>query len=212
MNPTDFRVRRATIEDLPALTALWQSMNLPVNGRDRRLTEFQIATDAAGKLAGAIGFQLVGKQGLIHSEGFTDFGVADIVRPMLWERLQTVATNHGTVRAWTKEIAPFWKQIGLAEPDAETLAKLPVFSSDQPGKWLTIKLREDIEEVLSLDKEFELFKQSAEQQSLAALSQAKILKTVATALAVILAIVVVVAVVYMMSHQNPGGPAPVSRP
>jgi hypothetical protein len=202
MSPNDFRVRRATIEDLPALTVLWQSMNLPVNGLDRRLTEFQVATDAAGKLVGAIGFQLVRKQGLIHSEGFTDFGVADTVRPMLWERLQMVATNHGTVRAWTKEIAPFWKQIGLAEPDAETLAKLPVFSSnEQPGKWLTIKLREDIEEVLSLDKEFELFKQSAEQQSQAAFNQAKMLKTIATIAAIILAIVVVAGSIYMMRNN-----------
>ena len=103
MNPTEFRVRRATIEDLPDLTALWQSMNLPVNGLDRRLTEFQVATDAAGKIVGAVGLQLVGKQGLVHSEGFTDFGVTDIVRPMLWERLQMVAANHGIVRAWTKE-------------------------------------------------------------------------------------------------------------
>jgi hypothetical protein len=202
MNPSDFRVRRATIEDLPALTALWQSMNLPVNGLDRRLTEFQVATDAAGKLVGAVGFQLVGKQGLIHSEGFTDFGMADTVRPMLWERLQMVATNHGTVRAWTKEIAPFWKQIGLAEPDAETLGKLPVFSANElPGKWLTLKLREDVEEVLSLDKEFELFKQSAEQQSQAAFNQAKMLKTIATIAAIILAIVVVAGSIYMMRNN-----------
>ena len=204
MNPSDFRVRRATIEDLPALTALWQSMNLPINGLDRRLTEFQVATDVAGKIVGAIGFQLVGKQGLIHSEGFTDFGVTDIVRPMLWERLQMVATNHGTVRVWTKEIAPFWKQIGLAEPDAETLAKLPVFSSNElPGKWLTIKLREDVEELLSLDKEFELFKQSAEQESQAALSQAKTLKTIATVAAIILGILVIVVSLYMLRKSPP---------
>lgn len=202
MNPSDFRVRRATIEDLPALTALWQSMNLPASGLDRRLTEFQVATDAAGKLVGAIGFQLVGKQGLIHSEGFTDFGVADTVRPMLWERLQMVATNHGIVRAWTKEIAPFWKQTGLAEPDADTLSKLPAFSSNEvPGKWFTIKLREDVEEVLSLDKEFELFKQSAQQQSEAAMNQAKTLKTIATIAAIILAIIVVVGSIYLMKNN-----------
>ena len=206
MNPADFKIRRATIEDLPALTALWQTMNLPVNGLDRRLTEFQVATDAAGKLVGAIGFQLVGKQGLIHSEGFTDFGVTDIVRPMLWERLQMVATNHGTVRVWTKEIAPFWKQIGLVEPDADTLTKLPLFANDQPGKWLTIKLREDVEELLSVDKEFELFKQTAAQQSQAALNQAKILKTIATVLAIILAVGVIVGAVYVL--RNNAAPLP----
>lgn len=203
MNPTDFRVRRATIEDLPALTALWQSMNLPVNGLDRRLTEFQVATDAAGKLVGAVGFQLVGKQGLIHSEGFTDFGVTDVVRPMLWERLQMVATNHGTVRAWTKEIAPFWRQIGLAEPEADTLTKLPVFSSsEQPGKWLTIKLREDIEEVLSLDKEFEKFAVMSKMEAQAALGQAKVFKTIALTAAVLLGIGVLIATVMLILHEK----------
>ena len=201
MNPTEFRVRRATIEDLPDLTALWQSMNLPVNGLVRRLTEFQVATDAAGKIVGAVGLQLVGKQGLVHSEGFTDFGVTDIVRPMLWERLQMVAANHGIVRAWTKEVAPFWKQTGLAEPDAETLTKLPAFASEEPGKWFTIKLREDIEEVLSLDKEFELFKQSTAQQSQTALNQAKLLKTIATISAIILAVAVLVAVIFMLRNN-----------
>jgi len=201
MNPTDFRVRRATIEDLPALTALWQSMHLGTAGLDRRLTEFQVATDVAGKLVGAIGFQIVGKQGLIHSEGFTDFGVADVVRPLLLERLQAVATNHGTVRVWTKEVAPFWKQIDLVPPDAEALAKLPPAWGDLPGDWLTLKLREDVEEVLSLDKEFELFKHSAEQQSQAALKQAKFLKTLATVTAVILAVIVLVGVIYMMRNN-----------
>lgn len=201
MNATDFKVRRATIEDLPALTALWQSMNLGAVGLDRRLTEFQVATDASGKLVGAIGLQLGGKQGLIHSEGFTDFGVTDVVRPMLWERLQMVAANHGTVRVWTKEVAPFWKQIGLAAPDAETLAKLPPAWSDHPGDWLVLKLREDVEEILSMDKEFELFKQSSAQQSQVAISQAKTLKTLATAAAVLLGLVVVVALVLMLKNN-----------
>lgn len=201
MNATDFRVRRATIEDLPALTALWQSMNLPVNGLDRRLTEFQVATDAAGKLVGAIGFQIGGKHGLIHSEGFTDFGVAETVRPMLWERLQMVSANHGTVRVWTKELAPFWKQLGLTAPDAETLGKLPPAWSNDRGEWLTLKLREDVEEMLSMDKEFELFKQSAAQQSHEAIAQAKTLKTIATVVAVVLALVVLGASIYMMKNN-----------
>jgi len=201
MNATDFKARRATIDDLPALTALWQSMRLGTQGLDRRLTEFQVATDASGKLVGAIGFQLVGKQGLIHSEGFTDFGVADIVRPMLMERLEMVAANNGTVRAWTKEVAPFWKQAGMLAPDAEALGKLPPAWSNHPGEWLTIKLREDVEEVLSMDKEFELFKQSAAQQSEIAINQAKTLKTIATIAAVILAIIVLVGSIYMMKNN-----------
>ena len=196
MNSNSFQVRRATIEDLTALTALWHSMNLPVNGLDRRLTEFQVATDAAGKIVGAIGFQLVGKQALIHSEGFTDFGVTDIVRPMLWERLQMVAANHGIVRAWTKEVAPFWKQISLTRPDAEALTKLPPMWSEQPGEWLTIKLREDVEEALSTDKEFALYVQAERESSRAALGTAKVMNKVALALAILLAVGVMIALIY----------------
>jgi hypothetical protein len=120
---------------------------------------------------------------------------------MLWERLQMVAANHGTVRAWTKEVAPFWKQIGLAAPDAGALAKLPPTWSNHPGEWLTIKFREDVEEVLSLDKEFEMFKQTAQQQSEAALNQARLLKTIATIVAIIFAVVVIVGLIYMVRHN-----------
>lgn len=201
MNANDFRVRRATIDDLPDLTALWQSMNLPVNGLDRRLTEFQVATDAAGKLVGAVGFQLAGKQGLVHSEGYTDFGVTDVVRPMLWERLQTVAANHGTVRVWTKEAAPFWKQIGLTPPDTETLTKFPPAWSGQPGEWLTIKLREDVEEALSLDKEFALYVQAEKESTRAALGTAKVMNKIAMTLAILLAVGVIIALVYFSRGQ-----------
>ena len=204
MNPADFRVRRATIEDLPELTALWQSMNLAGDGLDRRLTEFQVAVDAQGRIAGAIGFQLAGKQALLHSEGFPDFSVADVVRSLLWERLQVLAANHGTIRVWSQERAPFWAHNVFSPADAETLAKLPPAWKQTPGNWLTIKLREDVEEILSLDKEFALFAESERERSRAALSQAKLLKTIATVIAVILGVVVLIVSVYLVLKKTPG--------
>lgn len=206
MNAPDFRVRRATIEDLPALAALWQSMRLPANELERQLTEFQVAVDADGIVIGAVGFQIVGKNGLIHSEGFTDYGAADTLRPLLWERLQMLAANHGTVRAWTKETTPFWRQAGLAKPDADALAKLPPAWAALPGDWLALKLREDVEEILSTDKEFELFKQSAKRESEAALGQARVLKTIATVGAIILGIAVLIASVMLVLHKTPTSP------
>lgn len=203
MNASEFTVRRATVEDLPALTALWQSMNLPSNGLDRRLTEFQVAVDAAGKLVGAVGFQVAGKQALLHSEGFTDFGVADTVRPLLWERLQTVAANHGTVRVWTQESAPFWKQNVFTRPEADTLTKLPPVWAESAGEWFCLKLREDVEEVLSLDKEFALFAETERERSRSTLQQARVLKTLATIVAVILAIVVLAGSIYALRHNFP---------
>lgn len=191
------RARRATIEDLPALTALWQTMRFPAGELERQLTEFQVVADENGAVVGAIGFQVAGKNGLIHSEAYTDFGLADSLRPLLWERLKMVAANHGTVRAWTRETAPFWPQIGLAKPDEESLTKLPLVWKDQPGELLVLKLREDVEEVLSADKEFEMFKQSERARSESALGTAKTMQKVATALALLLGAAVVIALIYM---------------
>ncbi|MEY4387561.1 MAG: hypothetical protein RLY20_2844 [Verrucomicrobiota bacterium] len=197
MNAAEYRARRATIEDLPALSALWQTMRFPAGELERRLTEFQVAIDGAGSVLGAIGFQVAGKNGLIHSEAYTDFGLADALRPIIWERLKMVAANHGIVRAWTREPAPFWLQIGLTRPDEEAMTKFPPTWNDYPGDLLVIKLREDVEEVLSADKEFEMFKQSERARSEAALSAAKGLQKAAAIAALILAVAVIIGLIYM---------------
>lgn len=177
-------------------------MNLPVPELERRLTEFQVAVDAGGALVGAVGFQIAGKQGLVHSEGFTDFGAADTVRPLLWERIKMLASNHGTMRAWTKEATQFWKQT-LDKPDEAALAKLPPLWAALPGDWLMLKLREDLEEVLSLDKEFEKFAVMSKMESQTALGQAKVFKSIALAAALLLGIGVLIAVVMMLMNQKP---------
>src|SRR6476619_3515349 len=77
---SNYRVRRATLEDIGALTELWKSMRFPIEDLSRRVTEFQVAESSDGKLLGALGLQMVEKQGRIHSEGFTDFSVAEQLR------------------------------------------------------------------------------------------------------------------------------------
>jgi N-acetylglutamate synthase-like GNAT family acetyltransferase len=203
MNLSDFKVRRATVEDLPALSPIWQSMKLDASALEKRLTEFQIAEDNKGKVVGTIGYQMIGKHALIHSEGFTDFGLADGVRPLLWERLKMLAANHGTVRVWTKESARFWSQETLTTPDAATLEKLPETWRALPGNWFTFKLREDLEEVLSLDKEFAMFAEAERERSRSALGQAKVLKTIATVLALLLGLAVLVASVMLALQKAP---------
>src|SRR5690349_16355360 len=98
MTAPTFRVRRATLDDIGVLSGIWESMRLPVDELSRRITEFQVAEDPNGAIIGAVGLQLLQKQGLIHSEGFTDFALADQVRPLIWERLRAVANNHGLLR------------------------------------------------------------------------------------------------------------------
>jgi N-acetylglutamate synthase-like GNAT family acetyltransferase len=202
MSSTQFRVRRATLDDIGQLTALWNIMAFPAEDLARRITEFQLAETMDGKLIGAVALQITQRQGRVHSEAFNDFAHAEQVRPLLWERLQAVATNHGLLRLWTQEQAPFWAHSGLTHPDPETLANMPAVWRGLPGKWLTLKLKEDLEEVISADKEFALFMESEKQRSQRALRQAKVLKFIATLLAFGVLIVVLIGA-FLLFRRNP---------
>ena len=50
MTPPNHRVRRATLDDLPALKPLWESMRFSVEDLEKRLTEFQVAENAQGEI------------------------------------------------------------------------------------------------------------------------------------------------------------------
>lgn len=197
----NYRVRRATFEDLGPLTELWQSMRFPAEDLAKRITEFQVAESEDGKVAGAVGLQICEKQGLIHSEGFRDFAVADRVRPMLWDRINALANNHGLLRLWTAEQAPFWHQCGMVQPDAETQQKLPVAFRGISGQWHTIKLREDLEALVSADKEFAVFMESERARTQQAMRQAKVLKVVATLVALGLFALVVVGILFLLKNN-----------
>ena len=73
MNAPNYRVRRATLDDIGQLTALWQSMNFPIEELSRRITDFQVAETAEGTIVGVVALQMAERQGRIHSEAFTDF-------------------------------------------------------------------------------------------------------------------------------------------
>ncbi len=165
MTLANYRVRRATLDDIGQLTRLWQAMHLRADELSKRITEFQVVESSEGEVIGAVGLQQMERQGRLHSEAFTDFGLADQLRPQLWDRVQSVATNNGLLRLWTQEQAPFWSRCGLAKADAESLEKLPGSWRDFKGQWLTVKLREDIEAVLSADKEFAVFMQSERRRT-----------------------------------------------
>jgi N-acetylglutamate synthase-like GNAT family acetyltransferase len=201
MNVNEYRVRRATLEDLEALGALWRSMQYPVEELGRRVTEFQVAESSAGELVGAVGMRIVERQGLIHSESFGDFALADPLRPRLWERLQSLANNQGLLRVWTQERAPFWSHNGLVKPDAAALEALPAAWRELPGAWLTLKLREDIDKLASADKEFAIFMQAEKARTQRALQRAKVLKAAATLVALAL-LGLVIAGAFYLYRQN----------
>ncbi len=198
MNSSDYHVRRATLDDIGQLTALWNAMNFPAAELAKRPTEFQVTEGADGKLVGLVGLQIAERQGRIHSEAFKDFALADQLRPLLWERIHAVAANHGLLRLWTQEQAPFWNHCGLVKADAEALEKLPANWRGPSSDWLTLKLREDIAAAISLDKEFALFKESEKQRTQRTFQQARILKMIATFIALALLVLVVAGAFYVV--------------
>jgi len=193
VSTSNYRARRATLDDLGQLTALWKSMmTYPTEDLVRRITEFQVVEGMDGKVLGAMGLQILERQGRLHSEAFTDFALAEELRPLLWDRLHAVAAHQGLLRIWTQEPAPFWSRCGLLKADGEALEKLPALWRGSPSAWLTLKLRDDPEAAMSLDKEFALFMQSEKQRTERVFRQARTLKTLVTLIAVALLIAVVI--------------------
>lgn len=202
VSSSKYRVRRATLDDLVHLTAIWQPMDFRVDDLAKRVTEFQVAESPDGKILGALGLQISERQGLVHSEAFGDFALAEHLRPQLWDRLLAVATNHGLLRVWTRESAPFWNHCGMLQADAEAMQKLPVLWRGPSSHWLTLKLRDDVESVHSLDREFALFMQSEKQRTKQVFQHARTLKTLVTIVSVGLLIAVAIWAVRMFL-RNP---------
>ena len=202
MSSGHFRVRRATLDDLDVLRPMWDSMRFPVSDLERRLTEFQVAEDADGRVVGTLGFQISERHARVHSEAYSDFAAADTARPLFWERLKALSMNHGIARLWTQETVPFWKQNGFLPANAEALKKLPAAWKDETGGWLTLPLKNE-ESIISLEKELAMFMAAEKQRTDRAFQHARTLKMIATALAVIFAIFVAGALFYLV-RKNPG--------
>jgi N-acetylglutamate synthase-like GNAT family acetyltransferase len=196
MSTAGYQVRRATVDDLPDLVALWNSMRLPADQLERRLTEFQVVEGEDGALLGAVGIDIIERHGRIHSEAFNDFAHADIWRDKLWERLQSVATNHGLARLWTAEVAPFWKRNGFHPADAVELKRLPPAWNATPADWLTLRLRDEDALRASLDMDFERLREQERQESRRLLSKAKTINYIALS---IVFVVVVVALYFCIN-------------
>jgi N-acetylglutamate synthase-like GNAT family acetyltransferase len=201
MNSANYRVRRATLDDMSALMALWKSMNFPADELSKRVTDFQVAEGAEGQLLGCLGVQIAEKQGRIHSEAFTDFGLSDQLRPMLWDRVHSVAVNHGLLRLWTQEKAPFWNHCGLLQPDAEAQTKLPALWRTQPAGWLTLKLKDDLDTVLSTDQEFSMFMAAEKERTARTFQHARILKIIATLIALALLFFIMTGAFIVLKHN-----------
>jgi len=169
---------------------------------EKRLTEFQVIVTADGQIAGAIGIQIIRQHALLHSEGYTDFSVADAARELFWERIQTIAAHHGVFRLWTQERSPFWARWGFQPANAETLARLPGEWKRSEDKWLSIQLKDE-EAIATLDKELARFRELEKQRTAETLEQARTMTKTFTVILFALGIILIGVAIFLFMRRNP---------
>ncbi len=201
MDYDDLRGRRATSDDLPALQEMWRTTGIPHAELEPRFTEFQVIEDPLGGLIAAIGIRVVGKDAWMHSETIPDFGSADAVRPVMWERTQTLAKNNGVVRVWTQETAAFWRQLEFGAPTGEQLAKLPPVFRNAESSWLLLVLRDE-DVIKRAEQDLALSHQEEKARIDALKSQGKIWQWIATTIAITLFVFVVVGAVRLLKNTQ----------
>jgi N-acetylglutamate synthase-like GNAT family acetyltransferase len=213
MNSATHRVRRATLDDLPKLVNLWKKENLPWGELEKRFTEFQVAESADGAFVGAVGLQIAEHQGKMHSESFESYEHVDAVRGLFWDRLKSVALNHGLVRVWTLERSPYWSHSVFEPASADALSKLPAaFGNPQVSNWLVTQLRDESASPISLDKEFALFREAERERTERLFRQGRVLKVIATIVALVLFLGILGgALYYFRVTQNQGRPGAQTR-
>lgn len=181
MTQSELKVRRATVDDLPALRSLWLMAQLPADELESRLTEFHVV-ESGGQFAGALGLQVLRQHARLHSEDYPDCSVADAARELFWERIQKLAANLGVFRVWTQETSPFWTRWGFHPANAETLARLPEEWKNLQGRWLTLELKNEEAINQVLQSQITGFMDAEKQQTAKLAGQARTLRLVITIL------------------------------
>ena len=184
MTDANVQVRRATIEDIPQIVSLCQQENLPNIDLEKRFKEFQVVHTPTGEILGAIGLQISGNQGRLHSEAVLHPEQGDAVRQKLWDRIALVAQNFGLARVWIQSDAPFWHTIGFGPASGEVMSRLPAEFAGTSRNWSTLQLKEEGPTVSSIDKEFALFREAERERTEKMFRQACVLKMLAGVIAV----------------------------
>jgi N-acetylglutamate synthase-like GNAT family acetyltransferase len=199
-----FEVRRATVDDIPSLRDLWTTAHLPADKLEKQFTEFQVALEPGGGIVAAIGLEINQAQGHVHSETFGDFSLTDVLRPQLWARLQSVAENHGLLRIWSQESAPFWKkEVGFSEASGEAKEKLPETFGPRDQPWLLLQLRQEVADTAALDRQIAVFKQVERAKYESMMQTGQTLRWIGTVIAILFFFMAIVALIYTLK-QGPG--------
>ena len=192
MSTSQPQARRATIDDLSKLTPLWRAEGLAAHELEKRFKEFQLIEGPDGDILGTIGLQISGQEGRLHSETFAHPEDGDALRQRLWERVQMIANNHGIIRLWTQLESPFWHHAGFTGASGDLMVRLPaVFAADHHRPWSFYQLRSENAPMVSLDKEFAMFREAEKERTEKMFRQARVLKMIAAALAVVVLCLVI---------------------
>jgi N-acetylglutamate synthase-like GNAT family acetyltransferase len=204
MTSARHRIRRAIIDDLPALRALWQAMHFSPADLEKQLLEFQVAESPEGAVEGALGIQVLRQHARLHSEGYADFSVADAVRELFWERVQVLAANHGVFRLWTQERSPFWTHWGFKVAAGGELDRLPPEWQAVPGPWLTLQLKDEDTINAVMEREMVAFKAYEGRSAAQAQEQTRTIKIVVTVIALIIFVLCLALVLYLLVQRAHG--------
>lgn len=203
MIPPNLRVRRATVEDLDTLRTIWTSMRLPADELERRLKEFQVVEDLAkGEVLGAIGLEFFKQYALLHNEGFSDFSIADEARQLFWDRIQTLAANHGVFRIWTQENSPFWTRWGFQPVAPEILSRLPEQWKANGGQWFTLPLKDEDAVAAALENKFAGFMNDEKQQTDQLSQKARTFRILITVAGFVVFFICMAILLYWFMHGN----------
>ena len=192
MSRPDAQARRATVEDLPQLVALWELEKLPAAALEKRFTEFQVVADLSGSVLAAIGLEIHGAEGRLHSDAIGYPEHADFFRELLWPRIEMVCRNHSVERLWTQMTVPFLRTRGFAVASAEQRASLPPeFGEPTSPAWQVLNLRAAEASNEAIARQFAMLKTMHQAETERLRRHARTLKVLALALVVIVSLIVV---------------------
>jgi len=185
-----FVTRRATVDDLPQLLALWELEHLPVASLEKRFTEFQVVSDETGQVLAAIGIQISSPHGLLHSESIAQPEIGDTLRGLLWKRLQVMIQNHALEKLWTDINVPFWRELDFAAASPEQLLELPAAFHAEGRSWRVKTLRA-ADAAAAMEREFARLKTIQQEESARMQTRVQWMKRVALGVTVVVFLLVV---------------------
>ncbi len=197
MTEPRYVARRATVEDLPQLLALWRLEQLPTEALEKRFTEFQVVSDDAGRVLAAVGLQLAGAQGCLHSEAIAQPELSGTFRELLWNRLQVIIQNHALERLWTQMNAAGWRVHGFERASEELLPQRPAVFPGHEQEWHVVTLRA-ANATAALEREFAQLKAFQAQEKERTQERIRWMKRVALGITLLVFALIVVWAVVML--------------